>query len=62
MMVTRDARNRRWWLSERGRSVTGRTAALRTGTDLQTRSAPETTFANGPESGFGRQFHRTGSK
>jgi hypothetical protein len=34
MMVTRDHRNRRWWLNERAKGRGGRNAALRTGRDL----------------------------
>ncbi len=56
MMVTRDERNRRWWLNERGRTLTGRNVALRTGTDFTDWSQPELVFDNQEESGFGRQF------
>jgi hypothetical protein len=55
MMVTRDFRNRRWWLNERSAAGRGgRNAALRTGKTLYDWSAPELIFDNGPESEFGR--------
>ncbi|MBM3459133.1 MAG: hypothetical protein FJX77_11450, partial [Armatimonadetes bacterium] len=54
MMVTRDHRNRRWWLNERARGQGGRNAALRTGRDLYRWGAPEIVFDNGPDSDNGR--------
>ena len=56
MMVTRDERNQRWWLNERGRSLKGRTAALRTGVDFVHWSAPEMVFANTPEVAYAEQY------
>ena len=56
MMVTRDERNQRWWLNERGRALYGRTAALRTSTDLVNWSAPETIFTNTPDMGYGERY------
>ena len=54
MMVTRDHRNRRWWLNERAAGKSGRNAALRTSHDLIRWSQPQTIFDNGPESAQGR--------
>ena len=56
MMVTRDHRNRRWWLNERAAGKGGRNAALRTGKDLWHWSDPEIVFDNGPEGENGRLF------
>jgi len=56
MMVTRDERNRRWWLNERARSLVGRTAAIRTSSDFVNWSPPESIFVNTPEMGFGLQY------
>jgi hypothetical protein len=54
MMVTRDHRQRRWWLNERAKGQGGRNAALRTSTDLINWSVPEIVFENGPDSENGR--------
>ena len=57
MMVTRDHRNRRWWLNERasgGRG--GRNAALRTSADMARWSDPERIFDNEADSDFGKAF------
>ena len=54
MMVTRDHRNRRWWLNERTAGKSGRNAALRTSQDLIHWSDPQVVFDNGAESGQGR--------
>lgn len=57
MMVTRDYRNRQWWLNERssgGRG--GRNAALRIGKTLEQWSGPELIFDNDQESDFGRKW------
>jgi hypothetical protein len=54
MMVTRDHRNRRWWLNERTAGKSGRNAALRTSQDLIRWSEPQMIFDNGPESAQGR--------
>jgi hypothetical protein len=54
MMVTRDHRNRQWWLNERASGQGGRNAALRTGTDLIRWSEPKIIFDNGPDSEHGR--------
>jgi hypothetical protein len=56
MMVTRDQRNRRWWLNERVRGRGGRNAALRTSPDLIHWTDPMLVFDNGPDSDFGKAF------
>lgn len=56
MMVTRDERNRRWWLNERGRGLEGRTAALRTSADFVNWSPPESIFVNTPDMGYGSLY------
>lgn len=56
MMVTRDHRNRRWWLNERAPGQGGRNAALRTSTDLLKWSEPVIAFGKGSDPGFGRDF------
>lgn len=56
MMVTRDHRNRRWWLNERAASDRGRNAALRTSRDLIHWSDPEMIFNPGEDSQFGKLF------
>lgn len=51
MMVTRDERNKRWWLNERALNVFGRNAALRTSSDLIEWSDPaEMAYFNQPDS------------
>jgi hypothetical protein len=54
MMVTRDHRNRRWWLNERASGKRGRNAALRTSTDLRQWSPVELVFDNEAESENGK--------
>lgn len=54
MMVTRDHRNRQWWLNERAHGQGGRNAALRTSQDLIHWSPPEMVFDNGPDGENGR--------
>ena len=59
MLVTRDHRNRRWWLNERSKRnrdprAQGRNAALRTGDDLIHWSQPEIIFDNLADSDFGK--------
>ena len=54
MMVTRDHRQRQWWLNERAAGQGGRNAALRVSTNLLHWSKPEIIFDNGPESQNGR--------
>jgi hypothetical protein len=56
MMVTRDERNRRWWLNERPFALAGRNAGLRTSRDLIHWSDPEPVFVNTPDMGFGRLY------
>src|SRR5262249_29706390 len=56
MMVTRDQRNRRWWLNERVAGQGGRNAALRTSTDLVHWSDPVVSFRKGSDPGYGRDF------
>src|SRR4051794_37985505 len=56
MMVTRDQRNRRWWLNERVRGRSGRNAALRTSKDLVHWSDPVVAFGKGSDRGYGRDF------
>ena len=53
-MVTRDYRQRRWWLNERAAGQGGRNAALRLSANLLQRSKPEIIFDNGPDSQNGR--------
>jgi len=56
MMVTRDHRNRRWWLNERASGRGGRNAALRTSEDLVHWTEPAMIFDNEADSEFGRRW------
>ncbi|MBW3599681.1 MAG: hypothetical protein KY475_20725 [Planctomycetes bacterium] len=56
MMVTRDHRNRRWWLNERAAGGRGRNAALRTSQDLIHWSEQKIVFNNEEDSQFGKLF------
>lgn len=55
MMVTRDERNGRWWMSQRPKALAGRNAGLRYSDDLLHWTDPvEPVFVNGPDAAFGR--------
>lgn len=56
MMVTRDDRNRRWWLNERAAGQGGRNVALRTSADLVKWSEPVVIFGKESDPGFGKAF------
>ena len=54
MMVTRDQRNRQWWMNERPWALRGRNAGLRTSKDLINWTDPtEAVFFNDASMGFG---------
>ena len=56
MMVTRDHRNKRWWLNERAAGQKGRNAALRTGKDFTDWSKSEVVFGDGSDPEYGKSF------
>jgi hypothetical protein len=56
MMVTRDHRNRRWWLNERAPGRGGRNAALRTSPDWVNWTKPQIIFDNDAETNFAKDF------
>ena len=56
MMVTRDHRNRRWWLNERAHDQGGRNASLRTSKDWRAWSKLEVVFGKGSDPQFNKTF------
>jgi hypothetical protein len=56
MMVTRDHRNRRWWLNERAHDQGGRNASLRTSSDWKKWSQLEVVFGKGSDPEFNKTF------
>jgi len=56
MMVTRDHRNKRWWLNERASGQKGRNAALRTSKDLVRWSPLQVIFGDGSDPAYGKDF------
>jgi len=56
MMVTRDHRNRRWWLNERAHDQGGRNASLRTSSDWKKWSDLEVVFGKGSDPEFNKTF------
>lgn len=56
MMVTRDHRNRRWWLNERAHDQGGRNASLRTSSNWKKWSELEVIFGRNSDPNFNRTF------
>jgi len=56
MKVTRDHRNRRWWLNERAHDQGGRNASLRTSSDWKKWSQLEVVFGKGSDPEFNKTF------
>ena len=56
MMVTRDHRNKQWWLNERAHDQEGRNASLRTSKDWKQWSDLEVIFGKDSDPNFNRTF------
>ena len=57
MMVTKDHRNKQWWLNERPLALKGRNVGLRVSKDLISWNDPaDILFSNTPEMGFGDAY------